>query len=382
MNLRRRQITGLASIFCMCLAGWLVLTVAGCDSDSQAEEPRPDGTVAEGEEPGAKANEWSLSEQPGSFVRDPAVSRAGGVVCFNIERYDREARRMESGGCWMLNTATGEMVDLQKALLESVELPGLLGVLARPSADGKHVVLIAVRRAHGMSQTAYLLPAAGGEARKLADGRVLTAAWSQEKLYIGGVGMKGETAAVEAYDPAGDEPTELPVRGLVMHAAPGGEYLIAACDASDPSRVVSGEELGELTLCAVSADGEVLGELGPSDEVGGAELSPDGRRIAIQRQRWHDDGPPDMLGTRISSLPDGEVVRDVKEHMPVAVLNDGSLIAVVPDEGGAGATIQRIGPDGKRTELAASAQAAVVGGNRLFYVPDGEPLRLRAVALE
>jgi hypothetical protein len=229
----------------------------------------------------------------------------------------------------------------------------------------------------------YLLTLETGAVRQLGEGMAMFGAWSKDRLYISFGGMDGTLGPVRTVDPVTGKSTELKVCGMVAAAEPTGRFLVCgACDPDDPTKPLTREGFSKARACIVSPNGKVLAKLVSSDEMSGPpEVSPGGKYLAFERQKWHGrQGPPKLLGTRIVSA-DGKTQRDVKEGPPLAVTDKGELVAA--DEGPVWPTaIKYIDLAGKAVTLAPNAMAAIVCGDLLLYVPHGEPPKLKAVAIK
>ncbi len=234
-----------------------------------------------------------------------------------------------------------------------------------------------------MTFRAYVMSVRRGTIRELAQGMGVVTAWSDDKLYVSGLDLNGRSFPIQVYDVRTDNLSQLPLGGVAVAASPVGDYLVVTCDPADPGRTVTLDEVESLTVCALSPEGEVLGEIGREAAVGNYVLSPNGRYMAVQPRRQDDSGPPGASGTRILTMPGGEVAWEAGETgMLLAVRDDGTLITAAVAESGGTASILHISPTGEKTKLVPSAVApACVADDRLFYVPLGDPLRLRAMPL-
>jgi len=344
-----------------------------------------DGGTAAGGRPRAGA-EWKLPAKQSDTIDELAGSADGRLICFAVVSIPPEPQPAAGGlqvKWWMLETSTGKLTDLGELLNKKVKRQGLRWLKAVPSPGGKYILLLA-RVARGQPKmAAYLLTLETGAVAQLARGMPLLAAWSKDRAYIGFAGMDGTIGPVRAVDPVTGKSTELKVCGLVAGADPTGGFLVCACDPDDPTKPLTREGFSKAWACIVSPDGKVLAKLVSSNEMSRPpEVSPGGKYLAFERQKWHGRWrSPELLGTRIVSA-DGKTQRDVKAGAPLAVTDKGELVSGVAGPLGAPAPVKFIDLAGKAVTLAPNAKAAMVCGDLLFYVPAGEPAKLKTVALK
>lgn len=358
------------SSVCAVLTVALVLGLAAVPSASDQPETQP------------AVDEWQLPMQPNDRLIEMFGSGDGEVVSFTIMRYGRN-QRMPQATPWMLNTSTGKLTNLLEAVGQDPEAEQSPASQAGPSPDGKHVLVMRLIRQEPVKLGGFLFTADSTDVHKLTEGMPLTSAWSGTKLLLSAAGDDNKVGRIQAYDPQTREMGDLPVCGLVVAAHPGGKYLLAACNPDAPDEPLDRSELGDCWICIVDMEGTVVAKLVSSDELSDRPvISPNGKYIAFERQRWENPmQPPEILGTRIATS-DGETVKDYPDVAPVAVGDDGTLTAAVVGENRTFAAIHLISPTGQNDRLVRRAVAAIVAGERLFYVSPDEPTMLKSLPMD
>ena len=182
---------------------------------------------------GAESGEWKLPDKIDISATSMQVSSNHGHVLFlelgkSSRRTSEILRSVFPSAYWSLDTQSGELTNLLD-LLETEEDEGKLMVRPRGfSADGKHVLLMAVRikqkqarRAKQRGLSAYIVTLQSGAVQKIGE-RIVSAAWVGNKAALSGLegtGTRLKIGRIKLVDPADASTTELNVGGLIVCGA-------------------------------------------------------------------------------------------------------------------------------------------------------------------
>lgn len=336
--------------------------------------------------PTAHPAEWKLPANEDSIIDGLAVSADGEKVFFTIMNFSEEdPRRAPDIKCWMLETKKGKLTNLSDVMNKKVKTRGLIWEQAYPSPDGKHVQMKTRTAGKPRKQLDYLLTLKDGKVRKLIESAPpMFIVWGGGKLYIGCVRADKKLGPIRSFDPLKGTSSELKVCGLPAAADPKGRFIICGCNPDTPAKPMTKAEFRKAFMVLVTPEGKVLLKLVAINEMSDLPvLSPSGKYVAFSRQKWDNPRqPPKLLGIEILST-DGKIKRTIKgKAIPLAVTDAGEVIATVRVSWDSPASVKFFDVAGKSRTVVAETKAAVVAGNRLFYVTPGKQPVIKSVPLK
>ena len=348
---------------------------------------------------GAESGEWKLPDKIDISATSMQVSSNHGHVLFlelgkSSRRTSEILRSVFPSAYWSLDTQSGELTNLLD-LLETEEDEGKLMVRPRGfSADGKHVLLMAVRikqkqarRAKQRGLSAYIVTLQSGAVQKIGE-RIVSAAWVGNKAALSGLegtGTRLKIGRIKLVDPADASTTELNVGGLIVCGHPDGRMLVYGCDATEPAKEVSRQSLARAKLVVITTEGEVLREVeaAPPTAVRHDQLilSPNGKYAAFREGNLRRGRRPRSVKVRVMTT-NGDEDKVINEAAtPIGMTDDGRVVTLGHVFDSKGAAVKLWDKELNSRTVVEEAAAAAVAGAQLYYLTTGEQQLIKRVEL-
>ncbi|MDY7011743.1 MAG: hypothetical protein SVV80_13480 [Planctomycetota bacterium] len=386
-------------VLSMCVAALIFLTVKINATDKQKE-------------PTTKPVEWKLPKGTMVYPSDEFHVTADASYVFftgtEWSRQDVEAGRQPKEICWMFETHTGKWTDFAGLLANATKGKNFVVSSLRPSPDGKYVLFTARKaewsvfsptpdftdpttvpsRIDRLTMTAFLVSLEDKKVRRLTEAsRIDPPRWFGGRVAFSRVDKRGLFQPICLFDPTGkDKPIQWKVRGMLADANDEMKVILCSCDPDDPGKP-STFVLVDKQIVTMTVQGKVLSRLGRADLVSSMPLlSPKAMYVAFQKSKTRAGFGklPTGLHVQVMSVNGKEAWKINESAKPITVSDDGKVITI----GDTYASDEKDNPikiwnkQGESRTLVASAQAATVSGNSLFYVTSGNQPLIKSLPLK